>query len=263
MSNGIQQTNIEQLSALQRIDTQFDSIKTAKGSLPASIEALEHDIMQIAEKKAEAREKVDPHNRSIVETRENIKYIENQVTRYEEQLKATKNDREFHAISEDIEVQKIDVKLLKKEIPKKLQAVKEEKAKIENYDKEIFIKENSLMAKQDKLHQIHEKTRENEERLQQERAKVIPIIEEEMYELYEKIRGYKQDAAVDIINNACNGCFIIVPPQRQLEIRLQKRIYTCENCGRILLNIQKPIVVEQPKRRPRRTRRTTRKVQNR
>ena len=84
-----------------------------------------------------------------------------------------------------------------------------------------------------------------------------------MYELYEKIRGYKQDAAVDIINNACNGCFIIVPPQRQLEIRLQKRIYTCENCGRILLNIQKPIVVEQPKRRPRRTRRTTRKVQNR
>ena len=255
MSSGIQQTNIEQLAALQRIEDQFDIIINTKGSLPSSIEKLESDIMQVNAKKTEAKENVDELDRVILDIRDSIKYLESQIGKYEEQLKATKNDREYDAISEDIEVQKIEVKLLKRKIPQKLQNIKEEKEKIEQHDKEIFIKENSLIAKKERLHQIHEKTKEKEVVLEQEREKVVPKIEKEVYDLYQRIRTSKLDAAVDVINNACSGCFIVVPSQRQLEIRLQKVLYTCENCGRILLNVHKPIIDEEkPKRKVRRGR---------
>ncbi|MEM9737769.1 MAG: C4-type zinc ribbon domain-containing protein [Bacteroidota bacterium] len=258
MFSGAQESNIEQLAALQRIDKQFDAIIYEKGSLPSSIESLQFEIAKLAKQKAIGKESIDELHQNIADLRGNIKYLENQVEKYEEQLKATKNDREYDAIREDLEIQKIEIKLLKRKIPEKMQAIKDENTKIGDIEKTMFIRENSLIAKKESLHTIQEKTGENEKQLSQERERIIPMIDKEVYERYTQVREAKLDAAVDVVENACSGCFIIVPYQRQLEIRLQKNLYSCESCGRILLYVIKPAVVE-TKKRTRRGRPSSRK----
>ena len=49
--------------------------------------------------------------------------------------------------------------------------------------------------------------------------------------------GYRNGlAVVPIVRDSCGGCFNVIPPQRQSEIRQHKKIIVCEHCGRILVD---------------------------
>ena len=41
---------------------------------------------------------------------------------------------------------------------------------------------------------------------------------------------------VYVQRDACGGCFNKIPPQRQLDVKMRKKIIVCEYCGRILID---------------------------
>jgi predicted nucleic acid-binding Zn-ribbon protein len=43
-------------------------------------------------------------------------------------------------------------------------------------------------------------------------------------------------AVVPVERDACGGCFNKIPPQKQLDIRMNKKILVCEHCGRIMVD---------------------------
>ena len=53
-----------------------------------------------------------------------------------------------------------------------------------------------------------------------------------------RIRGSVRNglALVSVDRDACGGCFNKIPPQRQLDIKLHKKLIVCEHCGRILVD---------------------------
>jgi predicted nucleic acid-binding Zn-ribbon protein len=63
-------------------------------------------------------------------------------------------------------------------------------------------------------------------------------VEERLLTAYSRVRGNARNglAVVAIERDACGGCFNHIPPQRQMDIRLRKKITVCEHCGRILVD---------------------------
>ena len=55
---------------------------------------------------------------------------------------------------------------------------------------------------------------------------------------YERLRKNARNglAVVEVKRDACGGCFNKIPPQRQVDIKMGKRLIPCEYCGRILVN---------------------------
>jgi hypothetical protein len=69
--------------------------------------------------------------------------------------------------------------------------------------------------------------------------------------------------------DACGGCFNKIPPQRQLDIKMHKKIIVCEYCGRILIDpelagikVEKPVAPVEEKKLRKRTTATVRKTSN-
>lgn len=255
MSNASYQTIIPHLSKLQQIDSELDQIQQQKGVLPKMVADLSYETEGLKAQQKNAEEKKIEYSEIIVQQREKIKETESLIDKYNEELKNTQNDRQYEVISEDLEVQKIEVKLLKRRILEAKQQIQDQNQLIEQVNGTIESKQKMLETHQKSLEAIEEKTATLEQKLNKERPKVIASIPKTLFAHYEKIRTIEHDAVVDVVENACNGCYIIVRAQQQLNVKAQQHLQTCDNCGRILIQVIKP-----PEKEPkRRTRRTTRK----
>ncbi len=242
---------IPHLSQLQQIDADLDQIQQQKGILPKLVAQLDQEIQQSQEQQKEVDAKKVAYNQQILEQREKIKETEQLIDKYSEELKNTKNDRQYKVISEDLEVQKIEIKLFRRRILETKQHIQTQNELLEEANSTLEKKQKTLSTHQEKLKNIQEKTDPTHQTLTEKRADLSHHLPEKLYAYYQKIRTLHPDAIVKVLENACSGCCIIVPVQQQIDIKAQQNLETCLNCGRILIEVIKPEVKE-PKRRTRR-----------
>ena len=99
-------------------------------------------------------------------------------------------------------------------------------------------RKNDLKLKKEELEDIVSETqKEEDELLARSRAAEVKI-ESRLLNAYKRIRSNVRNglAVVPVQRDACGGCFNKIPPQRQLDIRMHKKIIVCEHCGRILVD---------------------------
>ena len=113
-----------------------------------------------------------------------------------------------------------------------------------------------LKGKQKSLTAISKESDVTKREVSQERKGVIEDIDIKFRNIYEDLRAYAGNkAVVNVVNNACNGCYIAVPEQTQLEIKNRDKIVTCEECCRILAYVEAVPEKEKPKKRSHTTKR--------
>ena len=165
-----------------------------------------------------------------------------------------RNNREYDAISKETELQQLEIQILEKRIKEarvKIEAKKEEIAKsvdvMEERTKDLEIKKSELDV-------ISSESEGEEEKLLKDREKAAKNIEERFLKSYNKVRNNMRNglAVVPVRRGACGGCFNVVPPQKQAEIREKKKIIVCEHCGRILADVEDEIINEPVKKTTRR-----------
>ena len=95
-----------------------------------------------------------------------------------------------------------------------------------------------LDEKKTELDEIVSETRQEEETLREKAKAIEPSIDERTLQAFKRIRKNARNGLgiVYVQRNACGGCFNRIPPQKQLEIRLHKKIIVCEYCGRIMID---------------------------
>lgn len=246
---------LESLTKLQTIDSQLDEIKKVRGALPEEVMDLEDEI-------AGYETRVSNHNSNIAElelsvsnNKTAIKDAEKLIQKYDEQQMNVRNNREFDAITKEVELQNLEIQILEKRI-------KEAYAKIESKNEEIGEtkgtldeRQKDLENKKGELDNIKTESEDDEAKLMKGRDKASKTIEERLLVSYNNIRGNVRNglAVVPVKRGACGGCFNVVPPQKQAEIREKKKLIVCEHCGRVLADVEE--VIEEEKK-PTRTRRT-------
>jgi uncharacterized protein len=227
---------INSLMELQRIDTQLQQLEGLKGDLPNQVRRLNQELME-AEKSLETHEKKNVDYKKEADMIEmEIKALEGKQKKYQNQLFEVKTNREYDAVTHEIESVKI-------EIGKKESRLLELMDLIENGGK--FVEEAlNLMTrlkgefekKSADLSQKQEATERDEIALKDRRGKALRGIEAKWLASYERIRNAKNGLAmVPLVRNACGGCRKTFPPQRVLEIREGNRLFLCDVCGRMLI----------------------------
>lgn len=229
---------LQQLWDLQQIDTKIDKIQILKGELPIEVKDLEDEIEGLNTRLANS-EGEQAELQEEINNRKNAKSMAKElITRYEKQQDNVKNNREYDALSKEIELQKLEIQLCDKKITDATNKIESKTAAVEETQKLIKEREKNLKNKKKELEKIIEETEKEELELQKDSNKQAKKVEERLLKAYVRIRGaYKNGlAVVAVLRDACGGCYAKIPPQKQMEIRQRKRLITCEHCGRILVS---------------------------
>lgn len=229
---------LQHLYELQRIDTEIDKIKILRGELPLEVQDLEDEIAGLETRLENLRNEISEADKSVATKKQEILKSEESIKKYSEQLDNVRNNREYDALSKEVEFQKLEIELQNKRIREAQKVKAEKEMTLEISTKQYEEKRADLEAKKTELDDIIDETHKDEEALTQKAEELSQNIEERLLTAYRKIRNNARNglAVVSVDRDACGGCFNKIPPQRQLDIRSRKKIIVCEYCGRILID---------------------------
>jgi predicted nucleic acid-binding Zn-ribbon protein len=226
------------LYTLQLVDSEIDKIKIIRGELPQAIQDLEDEL-------AGLQTRIDNFQASIAEQNDNIVKRNNEIAehnaliaKYEKQQDNVRNYREFEAINKEIEFQNLEIQLCERRNRDSNSKIKELEQHISAAQLLIDGRKQELDSKKAELDGIIEDTKKDEVRFLQKSAEMEQYIDDYYLTCYKRIRNQARNglAVVTIERDACGGCFSKIPPQRQSEIKMHKKVIVCEYCGRILVD---------------------------
>ncbi len=232
------QERIKALYELQKIDSKIDEINKVKGELPMEVADLEDEVAGLQTRIDRIQGDIDELNALLRQAKEDIEQGKAMIAKYTEQQNNVRNNREFDAIGKEIEYQDLQNQLSEKHIKNYNNDLKAKKQLLEEAIATKNERTIDLDAKREELNSIDAETAKDVEALKAEEAKAREVIDERLLTAYSRIRTNVRNglAVVPIKRDACGGCFNRIPPQRQSEIRLGKKIIICEYCGRILVS---------------------------
>ncbi len=237
------QSSVEQrlrsLYELQTILSEIDRIKTIRGELPLEVKDLEDQIAGLNVRIENYNREIDELNGMLNTERNKIAESRSKISTYETQLDDVHNNREYDLLKKEIEFQSLEIELAEKHIREHHRAIENKQAEIQATHDQLSDMEHILEEKKGELDEIVSETRAEEEGLR-EKAKNIElrIDDERLLKAFKKIRKNARNGLgiVYVQRNACGGCFNRIPPQRQMEIKMHKKVISCEYCGRIMID---------------------------
>lgn len=246
------------LYGLQLIDTKIDKIRLIRGELPLEVQDLEDEIEGLQTRLDKLTTEIDDLKTEVSNKKNTIKDANNLIKKYEEQQNKVRNNREFDAITKEIEFQKLEIQLAEKRIKEGEFLFVSKQEKINEAAEYLEGRKIDLQNKKNQLEEITKETQSEETALLAKSEKTETIIEERLLTAYKRIREGAVNGlgVVTVQRDSCGGCFNKIPPQRQLDIKNHKKVLVCEHCGRILVDAtfdpnytEEVPVEEKPKRR--------------
>ncbi len=226
------------LYTLQQNDSKIDRIKIVRGELPLEVEDLEDEVAGLETRIDNYIQEIEMLDKQIADKQLAIKESQGLIKRYEEQQNNVRNNREYDALTKEVEFQNLEIQLAEKRIREFSAQLTMAKEEIENAQHELSDRRNDMEAKRSELTDIVAETELEEKELNNKSEQQQRLIEERLLIAYKRIRKNARNglAVVPVERDACGGCFSYIPPQRQLDIKLHKKIIVCEFCGRILVD---------------------------
>jgi hypothetical protein len=241
---------LDTLLKLQNIDSKLDEIRKVRGDLPEEVQDLEDEIAGYETRIGKYKREIAGLEDEISQHKQAKKEADKLIIKYKDQQMNVRNNREYDAISKEIELQELEIQLSDKKIGEANYKIGQKNDEIKATEETMSGRKKDLEAKKGELNVIIEESKGEEEVLLKERAVQAKDVEERLLRSYDKIRGNSANglAVVTVKRGACGGCFNMVPPQRQAEIREKKKIIVCEHCGRIFADVEDmPVVPEKEK----------------
>jgi len=226
------------LYSLQQIDTQITKIRSVRGMLPVEIKDLEDTIVGLETRITNLSEEIKTIEQNISAKNISIKESSVLIKKYESQKDNVKNNREYESLANQILNQELDIKLFEKEIRNHKEKFETKKSNRDAVIEDLEIYKKELEIKVNELEEIIAETTKEEKQIEEQALDYHKYIDERLLLAYNRIRKNAKNglAVVSVERDACGGCFNKIPPQRQLDIRTQKKIIVCEYCGRILVD---------------------------
>ncbi|MCS7085672.1 MAG: C4-type zinc ribbon domain-containing protein [Bacteroidia bacterium] len=227
---------LQALSQLQKIHSRLDRIIQIRGGLPEEVRDLEDELEGLETRIERLQQEIEQFRRDIADCNVAISVAKDNIVKFNAQLDNVRNQREHEAVSKEIEVAELEILAAERKIRKHNEAIQEREAKIAEVRRAYAERRHDLDEKRRELEQIMEETAIEEATLRARIQEAEANIEPRMLYAYRRIRQNMRNglAVVTMYKGACGGCFAMIPPQRQYEVRQRRQIIVCENCGRIL-----------------------------
>lgn len=231
----------EKLKALYQLQTTLSGIdekRALRGELPLEVEDLEDEVAGLATRIEKIEREIDDFQKAMAQKRNDIELARASVDRYKQQLDVVRNNREYDTLTKEIEFQNLEIQLCEKKIKEAQVKVNERMRDRERAIQVMEERRADLEHKRAELDEIMDETRAEEEQLREKAEDIELRIEPRLLTSFKRIRKNARNGLgiVYVQRDACGGCFNKIPPQRQLDIKMHKKIIVCEYCGRILVD---------------------------
>ena len=229
---------LRSLYELQLIDSKIDKLRTIRGELPLEVSDLEDIVTGLETRLNNVTTEVEELENQINEKKQAIKDFQANIKKYETQQGKVRNNREYDAITKEIEFQNLEIQLAEKRTKEAKAGVALKSDLLEKSKTEFEERTKDLKVKKGELDEIIAETEKEEKELLKESEIASAKIEDRLLNAYKRIRANTRNglAVVTVDRDACGGCYNKIPPQRQLDIRTNKKIIVCEHCGRVLVD---------------------------
>ena len=250
----------EKLKTLYQLQTTLSAIdekRALRGELPLEVQDLEDEIAGLDTRIEHIKNDIKEFQAAVSQKKAEIQEAQASVERYKTQLNDVKNNREYDTLSKEIEFQSLEIELCNKKIREANTKIEEKNHDLKVNEELVADRRVALEEKKNELDEIMDETRAEEEKLREKSRELEVKIEPRLLTSFKRIRKNARNGLgiVYVQRDACGGCFNKIPPQRQLDIKMHKKIIVCEYCGRILIDpelagvkTEKP-VEEKPKRK--------------
>ena len=251
----------EKLKALYQLQVTLSGIdenRELRGELPLEVQDLEDDIAGLTTRIENIQREIEQFDHAVYQKQNEIADAQASLERYHAQLDTVSNNREYDTLSKEIEFQELEIELCNKKIREGMAKMREREFDLHKAKEKKADLEHGLVEKRAELEDILEETHEEEERLKEKALELEKKIEPRLLASFKRIRKGARNGLgiVYVQRDACGGCFNKIPPQRQLDIKMHKKIIPCEYCGRILIDpelagvkIETQNAEEKPKRK--------------
>ena len=231
----------EKLKTLYQLQTALSAIdekRALRGELPLEVQDLEDEIEGLTTRMEKIKTDIDEFQKAITQKKGEIADAEASVERYKAQLDEVKNNREYDTLSKEIEFQTLEIELCNKKIREANTKINDKKNELALNEALINERQGDLDVKKNELEEIIAETRAEEDKLKEKVKDLESKIESRLLTSFKRIRKNARNGlgVVYVQRDACGGCFNKIPPQRQLDIKMHKKIIVCEYCGRIMID---------------------------
>ena len=229
---------LKALYDLQQKLSEIDAIKTLRGELPQEVQDLEDEIAGLHTRVAKFEDEVAGQQDELARNQDTKAKAEELIDKYTADQDNVRNNREYDYLTKEIEYQGLNIELAEKKMNEATRRIEALKAEIEKANEMSTDREHALEEKKSELNEIVSENKQKEETLREKAKKQENKIEERLLTAFKRIRKNTRNGlgVVVVQRNACGGCFNRIPAQRQMEIKMHKKIIVCEYCGRILID---------------------------
>ena len=229
---------LKTLYQLQAALSSIDEKRALRGELPLEVQDLEDEIEGLTTRVEKIKAEIADFQRAIAQKKGEIVEAEASVARYKNQLNDVKNNREYDTLSKEIEFQTLEIELCNKKIREANARIQDKEEELKAAEDLIGERNGDLEVKKTELEEIVAETRAEEDKLKEKVKDLESRIETRLLTSFKRIRKNARNGlgVVYVQRDACGGCFNKIPPQRQLDIKMHKKIIVCEYCGRIMID---------------------------
>ncbi len=229
---------LKALYQLQSYLSEIDRIKILRGELPNEVKDREDEIIRFQTRIAKHEEEIAALRSLIKQKHDDIAIRKDKIAKYEEQINNVRNNREFSFLEKEKEFEGLEIELAEKNIRDAQAKIEQKTADVDKFKEELADNEHILEQKRKELDEIISETRQEEEAIRQKANDIEPEIDDYTLAAFKRIRKNARNGLgiVSVQRGACGGCFNKIPPQRQLDIKMHKKIIVCEYCGRIMID---------------------------
>jgi uncharacterized protein len=227
---------LQNLVDLQFIDSRLDELKRLRGDLPEDIMDMETDISRLEARvkkiKTEQTElKLEAANLNL-----EINDAEGLIKKYEEQQMTVRNNREYDALTKEMESQKQTIENARSRLEEILLLEEEYEKNLAESETSLGEKTAQLDAMKANLDDVINKTEAEEKELLEKRAEAASMLNQRYLRSYDRLRqGLNNGLAVcPMERGACMG--MMMTPQVQMEVKRMNKIVIDENSGRIVVD---------------------------
>lgn len=229
---------LELLVQLQEIDNQLLELKEERGNLPETVEKLRAEI-------EETTHLLDVRREELLNAGKERRRIEGEVEKakislkkYQDQLFKVSTNREYDAITTEIEAAKTVISNGEAQIIELMGQEDELTETVNNLESHSETIKSDFETHDAELQEKIAETSDLEAKLKDQRVKTVDQLAKPIYAHYERIHMAKEDGmgVAQVFNGACGGCFAAIPPQKLMEISTMSDFILCETCGRILVD---------------------------
>ncbi|MEK7678626.1 MAG: C4-type zinc ribbon domain-containing protein [Deltaproteobacteria bacterium] len=229
-------SSIETLLQIQKIDLEINAMEAEEKGLRSEAAALTAELKKLEDEILALNDEAERLNAALKEAEEKVRQSVDKAKKDEKRLGEVKNDRELSAITKQIAETNKMKKLGEQEVANLNAKITDKKSLLDarqviKNEKEAGIKnaESLLEAKQ----------REWEEGIALRKGRKDGLkagIGPDMLKRYESIREKRGGrAVVSVKDEACQGCFIHMPPQIYIQLKKgTEEIISCQHCHRML-----------------------------